>query len=85
MGPHMITICQVVERLSTLLQKSVRNKALLLFICACMLLTLQTCTSRRQDVAEGRELAGEDWPQWRGLSSNGVSSEAEPAYQVECR
>ena len=31
---NMITICQVVERLSTLLQKSVRNKALLLFICA---------------------------------------------------
>ncbi|MFZ0281301.1 MAG: PQQ-binding-like beta-propeller repeat protein [Bacteroidales bacterium] len=76
-GPHMITICQVVERLPTLLQKSVCNKALLLFICACMLLTLQTCTSRRQDVVEGRELAGEDWPQWRGLSGNGVSSETD--------
>ncbi len=76
-GPHMITICQVVERLPTLLQKSVRNKALLLFICASMLLTLQICTSCRQDVVEGRELAGEDWPQWRGLSSNGVSSETD--------
>jgi outer membrane protein assembly factor BamB len=74
-GPHMIAFCQVIERLSALLKKFVCNKALIMFVCACMLLALQSCTSRRQDVVGGRELAGEDWPQWRGLSGNGISTE----------
>lgn len=76
-GPHMITFCQEVEHRTTFLQKSIRNKALLLFICICMSLTLQTCTSGRQGVAEGREFLGEDWPQWRGPSGNAVSSETD--------
>ena len=56
-------------------QKSICYKAFLLFICVFMLLALQVCTFSRQDSKESGELAGEDWPQWRGLSSNGVSSE----------
>ena len=73
--PHMISPPLVVDLLSTFIQKSVHNKALLLLICACMLPALQKCASPGQDIEEGRELAGEDWPQWRGLSGNGVSSE----------
>jgi outer membrane protein assembly factor BamB len=59
------------------IQKSGCNAALLLFIGGCMLLALQVCTFPRQDHHEGRELAGEDWPQWRGPSGNGVSSETD--------
>jgi outer membrane protein assembly factor BamB len=66
-----------VKRLLTLIRKSSSSKALLLFICACTLLVLQVCTSPGQDIEESRELAAEDWPQWRGLSSNGVSSETD--------
>jgi len=59
------------------IQKSICSKTLLMFICACMLLALQVCTSPGQDFEQGRELDGEDWPQWRGLLSNGVSSETD--------
>jgi outer membrane protein assembly factor BamB len=58
-------------------KKSIRNKALLTFICTCMLLATQVCTVPGQDSAEVREPAAEDWPQWRGPSSNGVSSETD--------
>lgn len=67
----MVTPYIVVERLSTLIQLIHRG----LFICACMLLASQACNFPRQNFEEGRELTEEDWPQWRGLSSNGVSSE----------
>jgi len=51
-----------------------------------MLLALQACTSPPQDNEEGRELAGEDWPQWRGPSSNGVSSETDlpTTWSMDC-
>ncbi len=58
------------------IQKSIRNKTLHLFICACLLLALHTGAFPSEDFEEGRELVGEDWPQWRGASSDGVSSEA---------
>ena len=35
-------------------------------------------------VLSGTELAAENWPQWRGPSSHGVSQEARPADDVEC-
>jgi len=40
-----------------------------------MLLALQVCTLPGQDPDNGGELTAGDWPQWRGPSSNGVSSE----------
>jgi outer membrane protein assembly factor BamB len=40
-----------------------------------MLLALLACTSHGQDLGEDRNLAGEDWLQWRGPSSNGISFE----------
>jgi len=58
-------------------QKSIVNRALLLFIGLCILPLLQLCTYPGQDPEEGREPAGEDWPQWRGPESNGVSSETD--------
>ena len=57
------------------IQKSSGSNALLLFICACILLALQVCNYPGQDLKQDPELAGEDWPQWRGLSSNGISFE----------
>ena len=65
------------ERLSILIRKSVCSKALILFISTLVLLALQVCTSHGQDSGEGQALDGEDWPQWRGLSGNGVSSETD--------
>jgi outer membrane protein assembly factor BamB len=50
---------------------------LILFISTFMLLALQVCSSHGQDSEGDRAPAGEDWPQWRGLSSNGVSSETD--------
>ena len=71
----MITHCLTDERLSTTIQKSFCSKALLLLLCTCMLFTVQNCASPEQGSEEGQEWAGEDWPQWRGPSGNGVSSE----------
>ena len=51
------------------------HKVLILFICCFVLLVSRNCATSVQDLVEGQELAGEDWPQWRGLSGNGVSSE----------
>ena len=65
------------ERLSILIRKSVCSKALILFISTLVLLALQVCTSHGRDSGEGQALDGEDWPQWRGLSGNGVSSETD--------
>ena len=56
-----------------MLYGKIRGIFLLIFVC--MIFALQTCGFPGQDSGEGRELAGEDWPQWRGLSGNGVSSE----------
>ena len=56
---------------------SLGMQKLLFFICVCMLLALKTGAFPCEDFEEGREVAGEDWPQWRGPSSNGVSSEAD--------
>ena len=58
-----------------LMQKSADNRAVLLIFCVCIFLTLQECTSHSGDSMEGREYPGEDWPQWRGPSGNGISSE----------
>ena len=67
-----------IERTGTSgIQKFICKKTLHLFIYACILLAVQTCACPRLDSEEGKELAGDDWPQWRGLSSNGVSSEAD--------
>ena len=54
-----------------------KRNILLLFIYAWILFALQGCTSPRQDFEEGREPTEEDWPQWRGLSSNGISYETD--------
>jgi len=67
----------VAERLSILIRKLISSKALPLFISTFMLLALQVCNSPGQESGEGREVSGVDWPQWRGLSSNGVSSETD--------
>jgi len=40
-----------------------------------MLLAFQNCATSGHDPEGGKGLSGEDWPQWRGPSSNGVSSE----------
>jgi len=40
-----------------------------------MALALQTCIFSSHDLDKGQEQAGEDWPQWRGPSGNGISSE----------
>ena len=64
-----------VKRFSTPIRRSIFDKALLLFLFAGMLFALQVCTFPGRDRTEGGELTGEDWPQWRGPSGNGVSSE----------
>lgn len=71
----MINQCLAFENHSTTIQKSFYSKALLLLVCTCILLTLQNCASPEQGPGKGQELAGEDWPRWRGPSGNGVSSE----------
>ncbi len=57
------------------IHKSLFDKVLLLSICGYMLLAFQNCATPGQDLEAGKELFGEDWPQWRGPYGNGVSSE----------
>ena len=59
------------------IQRIDHNTALLSCICVFLLFVLQSCASRGQDPEDGKEMTGDDWPQWRGLSGNGVSSEAD--------
>ena len=74
---HVIIISsKVAGRLSIHFQRLVHSKALLLFVCLCLLPAMQKCASPGQGAAEKQEVMGEDWPQWRGPSSNGISSEA---------
>jgi outer membrane protein assembly factor BamB len=54
---------------------SIGHRALLFFICPCLLIALQKDAFPGEILEEGRELAGKDWPQWRGASGNGVSPE----------
>ncbi len=73
-------ICQEAIRNSgkirpLIFRKSFLSKALRLLIFASIVLAFQACGSGRHDSEEGQELAGEDWPQWRGLSGNGISAE----------
>jgi len=51
------------------------RKVLILFSCWFMLFAFQNCATSGPDPEGGKGLSGEDWPQWRGPSSNGVSSE----------
>ena len=51
------------------------HKVLILFSCWFMLFAFQNCATSGHDPEGGKGLSGEDWPQWRGPSSNGVSSE----------
>ncbi len=58
------------------MRRSVLNKTLPFFIWATLLFALLTIASSKDDPAKkisGR--AGENWPQWRGSSSSGVSFE----------
>jgi outer membrane protein assembly factor BamB len=57
--------------------KSIYPKTFLLFVSGCILLALQTCGFPGQDSGKGQKPAGEDWPQWRGPSGNGISSETD--------
>jgi outer membrane protein assembly factor BamB len=60
---------------SVFIMKYIFRKALRLIIFVCMTLIFQTCGLSKHDSGEGQALAGDDWPQWRGLSGNGVSTE----------
>lgn len=55
--------------------KSIGDKILLVLTWLCIVLALHACGSSGQNSGKGQNKAGEDWPQWRGISGNGVSSE----------
>lgn len=75
-GLYNINPCNMIGRFSVRIARFIRSKILLLFVCVFMLPAIQRCVSPGHDLEPGQELSGEDWPQWRGPSSNGVSSEA---------
>jgi outer membrane protein assembly factor BamB len=76
-APFQEELCYMRRKGVSGIQRSIYNKALLLSFFAIMLPFVQECTSPRQDIKEGKALTEEDWPQWRGLSSNGVSYETD--------
>lgn len=51
------------------------KRFLIYIFCWMALFSFRNCSTSGSEEAGSRELSGEDWPQWRGPSGNGVSAE----------